>query len=62
MLNRYSHIRMSTKKAAVDALAGVRVVPEPQAKPKPKPVPEKLEFVHQVEPDALDVLRGTMGD
>jgi hypothetical protein len=52
MLERYSHIRMSTKKAAVDALVGPRVVPEPQTKPAPKPprpAPEPLERVHQVE-------------
>jgi hypothetical protein len=67
MLERYSHIRMSTKKQAVDALVGSEVAPEPAPKSKPpKPAPEPLEPLVKVhrehETDPLDVLRSAVGD
>ena len=66
MLERYSHIRMSTKKQAVDALARGRskLAPEPSPAPKPPKPAEPLVAVHQepeVELDPLDVLRGALG-
>jgi integrase len=60
MLEKYSHIRMSTKKAAVDALNGPRVQEEPKPHPhKPKPPkPENVDpLAHLHEDPTLDVLR-----
>jgi hypothetical protein len=58
MLKRYSHIRMSVKKRAVDALVTPKskLLEEPSPVVKQKKPPERLERVHEAMPDALDVL------
>jgi hypothetical protein len=63
MLKRYSHIRMSVKKRAVDALVSpkAKIQEVPNSVPKQKKPPDRLEQIRNI-PDALDVLQGLVGD